>query len=93
MEVNLLEYGAIGAFIFVVLLFLKNIAAERRDRRAERELFVQIITNHIEHDRQAKDRLAAAITELGRCLGTRPCLMNHDPRSSRVPAPKEGAHA
>ena len=74
MESNLLEYGALGAFTTVVLLFLRAMSAERRDRRKEREVFVEIITNHVEHDREAKEELGKAITSLCECLRTRPCL-------------------
>ena len=75
MEANLLQYGSLGAFTAVVLLFLRNMAAERRDRRRERETFIEIITNHVEHDRQAKEELTRAIRKLSECLRDRPCLM------------------
>ena len=76
MESNLLQYGALGAFTLVVLLFLRNVAAERRDRRKEREVFIHIITNHVEHDRQAKEELSHAIMGLSECLKSRPCLQS-----------------
>ena len=75
MELNLLQYGALGAFTLVVLLFLRDVAAERRDRRREREVFMEIITNHVEHDREAKEQLSRALVELSACLKSRPCLM------------------
>ena len=78
MEHNLLQYGALGAFTAVVLLFLRNVAAERRDRRKEREVFLEIITNHVEHDRQAKDKLSQAISKLSDCLRERPCLVRKE---------------
>ncbi len=81
-ELNLLQYGALGAFTLVVLLFLRNVAAERRDRRKEREVFIHIITNHVEHDRQAKEELSQAITELARCLRNRPCFLDDGRRSA-----------
>lgn len=77
MEVNLLQYGALGAFTFVVLLFLRDIAAERRDRRRERDGFIRLVGNHIEHDRQAKEQLSRAITDLTHCLSNRPCLLDN----------------
>ncbi len=73
---SLLEYGALGAFTLVVLLFLRAMGADRRDRRMEREVFTDIITNHVEHDRQAKEELGQAIMKLSECLRTRPCLLN-----------------
>ena len=78
MEVNLLQYGALGAFTFVVLLFLRDVAAERRDRRRERDGFISLVTNHIEHDRQAKEQLSRAIAELTHCLRDRPCLLEDE---------------
>jgi len=75
-ESNLLQYGALGAFMALVLVFLRNAAAERRDRRKEREVLMEIITNHVDHDRQAKEQLSQAITKLSECLKTRPCLLH-----------------
>ena len=74
METSLLQYGALGAFTAVVLLFLRSMAAERHDRRKERETLIEIITNHVDHDRQAKEHLSQAITTLSECLRSRPCL-------------------
>ncbi len=78
LEGNLLQYGALGTFTAVVLLFLRNVAAERRDRRKEREVFLEIITNHVDHDRQAKERLSQAIGRLSECLRERPCLLGKE---------------
>ena len=74
MDGSLLQYGALGAFTAVVLLFLRSMGAERRDRRKEREVFMELITNHVAHDREAKMELGMAIGKLCECLKTRPCL-------------------
>ena len=74
MDGNLLQYGALGAFTAVVLLFLRSMGAERRDRRKEREVFMEIITNHVDRDREAKTELGQAIGKLCECLKARPCL-------------------
>jgi hypothetical protein len=71
-----LQYGALGAFVALVLVFMRNAAAERSDRRKEREVLIQIITNHVDHDRQAKEALSQAITKLSECLRSRPCLLH-----------------
>jgi len=50
----------------VVNLFLRHLRQERADRKTEREAFVGIITNHIEHERRALEELTDAVN----CLCT-----------------------
>ena len=59
-----LNLGIAGTVVFVVRLFLRHLRQERTDRRSEREVFVNIITNHIDHERQALEKLTDAIHAL-----------------------------
>jgi hypothetical protein len=61
-----LNAGIGGAVILVVNLFLRHLRQERADRKTEREAFVGIITNHIEHERRALEELTDAVN----CLCT-----------------------
>ena len=59
-----LNLGIAGAVVFVVKLFLHHLKQERSDRQTEREAFVEIIANHIDHERRALERLTDAIYSL-----------------------------
>ena len=59
-----LNLGIAGAVVFVVRLFLQHLKQERKDRTAEREDFVNIIANHMEHERKAMEGLTIAVEKL-----------------------------
>jgi len=59
-----LNLGMGGAVVFVVNLFLRHLRQEQCDRRVERQAFVDIIANHIEHEREALEELTRAIHAL-----------------------------
>ena len=63
--------GLGGAVVLVVELFLRYMHQERHDRRVEREAFIRIITNHLEHERRAMEDLTAAIKALRHILETK----------------------
>jgi hypothetical protein len=64
-----LNLGISGAVVFVVNLFLRHLRQEQCDRRVERQAFVDIIANHIDHEREAIEKLAEAIHSLETMLG------------------------
>ena len=64
-----LNLGISGAVVFVVNLFLRHLKQEQCDRRVERQAFVDIIANHIDHEREAIEKLADAIHALETMLG------------------------
>jgi len=66
-----LNLGIAGTVVFVVRLFLRHLRQERTDRCAEREAFVNIIANHIDHERQALEKLTDAIHALQALLAGR----------------------
>ena len=59
-----LNLGIGGAVVFVVNLFLRHLKQEQHDRRVERQTFVDIIANHIDHEREALEKLTDAILSL-----------------------------
>ncbi len=59
-----LNVGIGGTVVFVVQLFLLHLKREHDDRRTERQAFVNIIANHIDHERQALEKLTDAIHSL-----------------------------
>ena len=59
-----LNLGIAGAVVFVVRLFLQHLRQERKDRTAEREDFVEIISNHMEQERKAMEGLTIAVEKL-----------------------------
>jgi hypothetical protein len=59
-----LNLGIAGAVVFVVRLFLHHLKQERSDRSDERQSFVAIIANHIDHEREALEKLTDAIRTL-----------------------------
>lgn len=66
-----LNLGIGGAVVFVVNLFLRHLKHERNDRRTERAAFVEIIANHIDHEREALIKLTDAIYALQSLLRER----------------------
>ena len=56
--------GAATAVIVVVRMFLAHLKDERDDRDRTRREFLDVITNHCEHQTESVDRLAHAVTEL-----------------------------
>lgn len=62
--------GLGGVVVLVVQLFLRHLRQERNDRRVEREAFIRIITNHLEHERKAMEDLTGAIQALRHIIET-----------------------
>ena len=63
------EAGAASVVIGIVILFLRFLTGERKDRKTERELFVNVITNHLEHSDSTMQDLTLAIKELSLLIG------------------------
>ena len=66
-----LNLGIAGAVVFVVQMFLRHLRQERSDRRTEREAFLKLIANHIDHERETLEDLARAIRSLEALLKQR----------------------
>ena len=59
------EVGAAGLVIVVCYMFLRAQSKDREDRTAERDAFLEIVTNHIAHCDDTMQNLTLAIRELG----------------------------
>ena len=77
-----LDLGIAGAVVFVVQMFLRHLRQERSDRRSEREAFLTLIANHIDHERETLEDLARAIRGLEVLLRecVKPAQTSHDGR-------------
>jgi len=58
------EAGTAAAILVVVGWFIHFLKGERKDRAAERDKFLEIVTNHIEHSTEASEGLTLAIERL-----------------------------
>jgi len=76
-----LNLGISGAVVFVVNLFLRHLKQETQDRRVERQTFVDIIANHVDHEREALEKLTDAIHSLQTLL--RECMKSSETTSIR----------
>jgi hypothetical protein len=56
--------GAATAVIVVVRMFLAHLRDDRDDRIVARDAFLNVISNHLAHQTEAIEHLAAAVTEL-----------------------------
>lgn len=68
--VNLIESSPItGLAIGMLILFTKNMAAERRDRKESNEIFANTINNHLSGAGKSLSELAGVIREMKGRIG------------------------